>query len=210
MASNFLLKITPKFLKVCYFPSRYTGDDERSVHAVLRNRVKPAKHPKRKVLTSIGTTHTEARNQNSTGIREFSARNDVLGLNYHESAALINAHVRRCKLRTEAESAHAETVAQGTSYAEMRRIRARRVDDVFMQFGSKLDQAKQSPSYNLKMVVKVTRDDQQSHYTRFGVTLNWQRTDKRERKRLQPYGSSTLLWTSSMEVAEFFDQFVPT
>ena len=50
--------------------------------------------------------------------------------------------MRRCKLRTEAESAHAETVAQGTSYAEMRRIRARRVDDVFMQFGSKLDQAK--------------------------------------------------------------------
>ena len=53
------------------------------------------------------------------------------------------------------------------------------------------------PVYNLKMVVKVTRDDQQSHYTRFGVTLNWQCTYKRERKRLQPYGSSTLLWTSS-------------
>ena len=66
----------------------------------------------------------------------------MLDLNWHESAALINAHVRRCKLRTEAESAHAETVAQGISFAEMRRTRARRVDDVFMQFGSKLDQAK--------------------------------------------------------------------
>ena len=32
--------------------SRYTGDDERSAHAVLRNRVKPAKHSERKVLTS--------------------------------------------------------------------------------------------------------------------------------------------------------------
>ena len=29
-----------EFLKVCYFPSRYIGDDERSAHAVLRNRVK--------------------------------------------------------------------------------------------------------------------------------------------------------------------------
>ena len=53
------------------------------------------------------------------------------------------------------------------------------------------------PVYNLKMVVKVTRDDQQSHYTRFGVTLNWQRTYKRERKILQLYESLTLLWTSS-------------
>ena len=36
----------------------------------------------------------------------------MLDLNYHESAALIDAHAKRCELHTEAESAHAETVAQ--------------------------------------------------------------------------------------------------
>ena len=50
------------------------------------------------------------------------------------------------------------------------------------------------PVYNLKMVVKVTRDDQQSHYTRFAVTLNWQRTYERERKRLQPYEIRWRIW----------------
>ena len=91
---------TAKTLTMHLKLSRYTEDDERSAHAVLRNRVKPAKHPKRKVHTSIGTTHTEARNQNSSGIREFSARNDVLDLNYHEGAALIDAHARKCELHT--------------------------------------------------------------------------------------------------------------
>ena len=33
--------------------SRFTEDDERSALVVLRNRVKPSKHPQRKVLTSI-------------------------------------------------------------------------------------------------------------------------------------------------------------
>ena len=56
---------------------------------------------------------------------EFSARNIVLELNYHESTALVDAHARRCKLRTEAESARAETVAQRTSFAEMRPISER-------------------------------------------------------------------------------------
>ena len=46
----------------------------------------------------------------------------MLDLNYHESAALIGAHEKRCELHTEAESAHAETVAQRTHFAEMRRI----------------------------------------------------------------------------------------
>ena len=54
---------------------------------------------------------------------EFSARNIVLDLNYHESTALVDAHARRCKLRTEAESARA--VAQRTSFAEMRPISER-------------------------------------------------------------------------------------
>ena len=88
-------------------------------------------------------THTEAWNQNSSGIREFSARNVVLDLNYHESAALINAHVKRCKLRTEAESAHEVTVAQRTSFAEMRRIPEREeLMTRSCQSCSKLDQAK--------------------------------------------------------------------
>ena len=33
--------------------SRCAEDDERSAHAALRNRVKPVKHSKRKVLASI-------------------------------------------------------------------------------------------------------------------------------------------------------------
>ena len=46
----------------------------------------------------------------------------MLDLNYHENAALVDAHAKKCKFRTEAESAHEETVAQRTSFAEMRRI----------------------------------------------------------------------------------------
>ena len=44
----------------------------------------------------------------------------MLDLNIHESAALIDAHAKKCELHTEAESAHAVTVAQRTSFAEMR------------------------------------------------------------------------------------------
>ena len=44
---------TAKTLTMQLKLSRYTVDDECSAHAVLRNRVKPAKHPERKVLTSI-------------------------------------------------------------------------------------------------------------------------------------------------------------
>ena len=97
--------------------SRYTEDDERSAHAVLTNRVEDTELF---AISTGKTTHTEAKNQNSSGIREFSARNDVLDLNYHENAALIDAHAKRCELHTEAESAHAETVAQRKSFAEMR------------------------------------------------------------------------------------------
>ena len=46
----------------------------------------------------------------------------MLDLTNHESAAKIDAHAKKCELHTEAESAHAETVAQRTSFAEMRRI----------------------------------------------------------------------------------------
>ena len=129
--------------------SRCAEDEECSAYAVLRNRVKPAKHSKRELRTSIGedmqavSRDAEAWNQNSSGIRECSARNVVLDLNYHESAASVDAHAKKCKLRTEAESARAETVAQRTSFAEMRRIsELEELMTCSCQSSSKLDQAK--------------------------------------------------------------------
>ena len=67
----------------------------------------------------------------------------MIDLNYHENAALVDAHEKKCKFRTEAESAHEETVAQRTSFAEMRRI-----SELFelrtcsYKSGTKFDQAK--------------------------------------------------------------------
>ena len=79
---------------------------------------------------------------------EFSARNVVLDLNSPESAALVDAHAKRCKLRTEAESARAETVAQRTSFADLEDSKSRLISELeelmtcSCQSGSKLDQAK--------------------------------------------------------------------
>ena len=67
----------------------------------------------------------------------------MLDLNYHESAALVDAHAKRCKLRTEAESARAEAVAQRTSFAEMRPIsELEELITCSCQSSSKLNQAK--------------------------------------------------------------------
>ena len=44
----------PKTLAIQLKLSRCAEDEESSAYAVLRNRVKPAKHSKRKVLASIG------------------------------------------------------------------------------------------------------------------------------------------------------------
>ena len=148
---NYNQKHWPCSLKL----SRCAEGEEYNAYAVLRNRVKPAKHSKRKVLTSIGedmravsrdteflrfrleTTHAGLESS------EFSARNIVLDLNYQESAALVDAHARRCKLRTEAESARAETVAQRTSFAVMRRIsELEELMTCSCQSSSKIDQAK--------------------------------------------------------------------
>ena len=53
------------------------------------------------------------------------------------------AHAKRCKLHTEAESARAETVAQRTSFAEMRRIsEPEELMTCSCQSSSKIDQAK--------------------------------------------------------------------
>ena len=98
--------------------SRCAEEDEHSAYADLRNRVETSQASKREMLTSIGEdtravsrntellrfllamTHTEDWNQVPD---EFLTRNVVLDLNYNESAALIDAHVKRCKLRNEAD-----------------------------------------------------------------------------------------------------------
>ena len=153
--------------------SRYAEEEKSSAYATLRSRVKPAKHSKREVLASIregmgavsrktdllrfrlATTHTETWNQIPN---EFSARNVVLDLNYHESAALVDAHVKKCKLRTEAESARAEAVAQRTSFAELEESTSRLISELeelmtcSYQTVYNFDQAKRvSSSYKLKV-----------------------------------------------------------
>ena len=89
--------------------SRCAEDEEVSAHAVLRNRVKPAKHSKRKVFASIVEDMRTVLRQSSRHTQ--SSWNIVLDLNYHENAALVDAHAKKCKFLTEAESAHEETVA---------------------------------------------------------------------------------------------------
>ena len=129
-------RTTAKTLAMQLKSSRCAEDEECS--AVLRNRIKLAKHFKRKVLASIGedmravsrgtellrsrleTTHIQR-----PGIVRILGQNVVLVLNYHESAALVDAHARRCKLRTEAESARAEAVAQRTSFADLEESKSR-------------------------------------------------------------------------------------
>ena len=76
----------------------------------------------------------------------------MLDLNYHESAALVDTHSKRCKLRTEAESARAEAVAQRTSFAEMRPI-SERVHASLVPSSTK--QSISHPVYKLKAVVKL-------------------------------------------------------
>ena len=76
----------------------------------------------------------------------------MLDLNYHENAALVDAHAKECKFRTEAESAHEETVAQRTSFAEMRRIpELEELMTCSYQSGTKFDQA----SLQVKVVMKL-------------------------------------------------------
>ena len=92
--------------------SRCAEEEERNAYAILRNRIKASQDSKRKVLSSIGenlralcllrfrraTTRTEVWNRQEY---EFSARNVVLDLNYNESAALTDAHVKSYKFCTE-------------------------------------------------------------------------------------------------------------
>ena len=124
-----------------------------------------------------------------------SSWNIVLELNYHENAALVDAHAKKCKFSTKAESAHKETVAQRTSFAEMRRIpELEELMTCSCQSDTKFDQASlQVESETGRSVLeqgcvllsrvplpitsrkasKGMRDDQQSHY------LSWRRRPRR-------------------------------
>ena len=144
-------RTTAKTLAMQLKSSRCAEDEECSAYTVLRNRVKPAKHSKRKVLASIVedmravlrdtelTTHTE--------LAEYRFR-----LNYHESAALVDAHARRCKLRTEAESARAEAVVQRTRFVDLEESKSRLIPELeelmtcSYQSSSNFDQAQRVSS----------------------------------------------------------------
>ena len=66
---------TAKTLTMQLKLSRYTGDDERSAHAVLRNRVKPAKHPERKGFFQSMRTCNQSREVHS--FCDFDWKNDT-------------------------------------------------------------------------------------------------------------------------------------
>ena len=105
-------RTTAKTLAIQLKSSRCAEEEERNAYAVLRSRIKASQDSKRKVLSSIGedlralyllrfrraTTRTEVRNRQEY---EFSARNVVLDLNYNESAALTDAHVKNYKFCAE-------------------------------------------------------------------------------------------------------------
>ena len=71
----------------------------------------------------------------------------MLDLNYHENAALVDAHAKRYKLRTDAESARAEAVAQRTSFVDLEESKSRLIPELeelitcSYQSGTKFDQA---------------------------------------------------------------------
>ena len=102
-------RTTAKTLAIQLKSSRYAEDEECNAQAILRNRIKASQDSKRKVLSSIGedmrdlyllrfrraTTRTEVWNRQEY---EFSARNVVLDLNFYESAALTDAHVKNYKV----------------------------------------------------------------------------------------------------------------
>ena len=54
----------------------------------------------------------------------------MLDLNYHENTALDDAHAKNCKLRTEAESARIEVVAQRTSFVDLEESKSRLIPEL--------------------------------------------------------------------------------
>ena len=88
--------------------SRCAEDEEGSAYAVLRNRVKPAKHSKRKVLASI---FEDANSSRSTELlREFETHDTHRGMECQEfseervrfelSMQRVDAHAKKCKFRS--------------------------------------------------------------------------------------------------------------
>ena len=71
----------------------------------------------------------------------------MFDLNYHENAALVDAHAKRCKLRTETESARVVAVAQRTSFVDLEESKSRLIPELeelmtcSHQSGAKFDQA---------------------------------------------------------------------
>ena len=86
--------------------SRYAEEVEHSVYADLRSSVETSQASKKEMLTSIGED-IRAVSRNTEFLRFLLAmthRNPIRqDLIYNESAALTNAHVKRCKLRKEAD-----------------------------------------------------------------------------------------------------------
>ena len=163
-------RTTAKTLAMQLKSSRCAEEEERSACAALRNRVEASQASKREVLASISedmravsrdtellrfrlaTTHTELA-ESRTLLDETQAADRSLEKRHRaESAALVDAHAKRCKLRTEAESARAEAVAQRTSFADLEESMSRltsELEDLMTcscQSGSKLDQAKRVSS----------------------------------------------------------------
>ena len=111
-------RTTAKTLAIQLKLSRCAEEEERNAYTVFRNRIEASQDSQKKVLSSIGedvrtvsrdtellrfrraTTHTETWNRQEY---EFSARNVALDLNYNESAALTDAHVKRYMFRTEGD-----------------------------------------------------------------------------------------------------------
>ena len=54
----------------------------------------------------------------------------MLDLNYHENAAFVDAHAKKCKFRTETESARAKAVAQRTSFVDLEESKSRLIPEL--------------------------------------------------------------------------------
>ena len=105
---NWMLpELQSKLLAMQLKSSRYAEKDEYTAYADWRNRVETSQASKKEVLTSIGEDIRAVLEKYrvlaiSTGNDKH--RNPIRqDLNYNESAALTYAHVKRCKLRNEAD-----------------------------------------------------------------------------------------------------------
>jgi len=163
-------RTTAKTLAMQLKSSRCAEEEERSACAALRNRVEASQASQREVLASIGedmravsrdtellrlrlaTTHTELAESRTLLDETQAAGRSLEKRRRAESAALVDAHAKRCKLRTEAESARAEAVAQRTSFAGLEESKSRLISELeelmtcSCQSGSKLDEAKRVSS----------------------------------------------------------------